>query len=321
MTSTTTLHFFTGENDYALEKEVLRWKQAFCEKHGDENFLTLYAKDVSLSDMLDAVSSMPFIAEKRLVFIRGIPKIDKEDITTIVENIHPQVIVAFIDAKPDNRLGAVKVLMDLATVKEYEPLAPRDLGAWASALVQAEGGSIDQATFSQLLDVVGKDQWMLESELRKLVLFAPKGKIESQHIDILAVPSGDQVIWKLTDLIGSRRVDDALLFLSQRLDRGEDPYGIWIVLLSMIKNVTLVWAALQEGLRDDKSIASAVGIHFFVVRGLKPLAQSLSADGIRQLVSFATEADIALKTGGYHYSSERQSEIITLTERAMLLCR
>ncbi len=315
------LHFFTGENDYALEKEVSRWKRGFCEKHGSENFLMLYAKEASLSDILDAVSAMPFIAEKRLVLIRGIPKVEKEDIKTIADNVHPQVIVAFVDSKPDKRLGAVKALTQIAEMKEFVPLSPRALGSWASALVQAEGGSIDEKSFALLLQVVGSDQWTLESELKKLVLFAPGGRIEPAHIDILAVPSGEQVVWKLTDLIGSKRIDDALLFLSNRLERGEDPYGLWSILLNMIKNVTLVWAALQEGLRDDKSIASAVGIHFFVVRGLIPLAKSLDAVRIRQLVDFATEADLALKTGGYHYTAEKQGEIIALTERAMLMCR
>jgi DNA polymerase III delta subunit len=89
----------------------------------------------------------------------------------------------------------------------------------------------------------------------------------------------------------------------------------------MIKNVTLVWAAMQEGLRDDKSIASAAGIHFFAVRGIVPLARSLDADRVKSLVFWATDADLALKTGGYHYTAEKQGEIIALTERAILLCR
>ncbi len=315
------LYFFTGENDYALEKELLRWKQVFCQKHGSENFILIQARESLLSDILDAVSAMPFIAEKRLVVIRGIPRIEKEDIKTIIDNVHPQVIVAFVQSNPDKRLGVVKTLMDVADVKEFSPLSPRELGAWAVAVVQTAGGSIDEKSFSMLLQVVGQDQWTLESELKKLVLFAPGGRIEAAHIDILAVPSGQQLVWKLTDLIGSRRVDEALKFLDNRLERGEDPYGIWSILLNMIKNVTLVWASLQEGLRNDKSIASAFGIKFYAVQGLMPLAKSLDAVRIRQLVDWATDADLAVKTGGYHYTAERQGEIIALTERAILMCR
>lgn len=316
-----TLHFFTGENDYALEKEVVHWKQSFCLKHGSENFLTMQAKDSTLSDILDAVSTMPFIAEKRLVLIRGIPKIDKEDIVTIADNIHPQVIVVFSESSPDKRLGAVKALSDLAQIKQFPKLSLRELSSWAGTLVKSEGGSLDEKSFSALVQVVGDDQWTLESELKKLVLFAPTGKIEISHIDALAVPSGEQVVWKLTDLLGSKRPEEALLFLSNRLERGEDPYGLWSILLNMIKNLTLVWANLQEGIRDEKTIASAAGIHFFAVRGLLPLAKSFDGQKMRALVDFSANADLALKTGGYHYSADRQEEVIALSERAILMCR
>lgn len=315
------LHFFTGENDYALEKEVSRWRQAFCQKHGNENFLVLDAAVVTVSDILDAVSIMPFIAEKRLVLIRGIPKIDKEDIQTVVDNVHPQVIVAVVESKPDKRLSAVKALTEVADMKTFPLLSERELTSWANALVQAEGGSIDAQALKLLFEVVGTDQWTLESELKKLVLFAPHGTITQQHIDVLAVPSGEQVIWKFTDLIGSRRADDALKFLANRLERGEEPYGMWTILLNMVKNLTLVWACMQDGLRDEKSIASAAGISFYAVRGLMPLAKSLNAERMRQLVSFAADADIALKTGGYHDSSENHNEVIALTERAIMMCR
>lgn len=314
------LYFFTGENTYAMEKVVLRWKQSFCQKYGDENFLLLQAKDCSLSDILDAVSAMPFIADKRLVLIRGIPKIEKDDAKTIVENIHPQVIVAFVESKPDKRLGVVKVLLELSEVKESKQLSPNELVSWARLLVQAEGGSIDRQSLSMLQDIVGSDQWTLQSELRKLVLYAPGGRIEAAHIDALSVPSGDQVVWKLTDLIGQRHIDEALLFLNRRLERGEDPYGLWVILLNMVRNVTLVWAGVQEGL-SDKGIASAFDISFYAVRGLRPLATSLGARRIRQLVAWAADADIAVKTGGYRYSAENQEEIIALTEKGMLMCR
>lgn len=314
------LYFFTGENDYALEKEVSRWRQAFCQKHGTENFLLLQAKDIVLSDILDAVSAMPFIADKRLVLIRGIPKIEKEDMQTIVENIHPQVIVAFVESKPDKRLGVVKALMELSEVKESKPLSPHELASWAHSLMQAEGGSIDRQSLSMLQGIVGSDQWTLESELKKILLYAPGGKIEAAHIDMLAVPSGEQVIWMLTDLIGQRNIDEALIFLARRLDRGEDPYGLWSILLNMMKNLMLVWAGLQEGL-TDKGIASAFGISFYTVRGLRPLATSFDAKRMHRLVAWAADADLAVKTGGYHYSVEHQGEIIALTECAMLMCR
>lgn len=314
------LHLFTGENVYALEQELARWKQAFFAKHGSENFLELQAKDASLSDLLDAVSVMPFIAERRLFVLRGMPRIEKEEAASFAQSIHPQTVVVIADAKPDKRLSVTKEMMKLAEVQDFPVLSPRDLEMWGKAVVESSGASIQKEAWNMLLSIVGTDQWMLDAELRKLSAYAG-GEITVHHVEEMAVPSGEQVIWRLTDLVGGRKADEALVFLRSRIERGEDPYGLWVILLNMVKNTALVWSGLQSGLRDERSISSAFGMHFLAVRGLLPLARALDKRGITALVGFASDADLALKTGGYHYTSEHQEEVIAVAERTILFCR
>lgn len=314
------IHLFTGENLYALEKELQRWKKAFSDKHGPENLQEISGKDATVSTLLDAVSTMPFIAEKRLVVIRGIPRIEKEDFRSVAEAVHPQVIVVIADAKPDKRLSVTKEVTAAAELKSFPPLSPMELYSWAKTCVSGLGSSIDRPAFDRLLSITGEDQWVLDSELRKLADYSGAA-ITVEHVDELAVPSGEQVVWKLTDLIGSGRADAALAFLRTQLDRGEDPYGLWVILLNMIKNLALVWSALDAGLRDERSISSAFSMHFLSVRGLLPLARTLDRSRVKTLVMWASDADIALKTGGYHYASEHQQELVALTERAIMYCR
>ncbi len=84
--------FFTGENTYALSGELVRWKKKFREKHGDENFSEVTAKQASFSDLLDLVSAMPFIAEKRLVVIQGLPKLDKDEFKSLLDALNEQIL-------------------------------------------------------------------------------------------------------------------------------------------------------------------------------------------------------------------------------------
>lgn len=314
------LYFFTGENEYALERELSRWKKAFAGKHGDENLLTLVGKDTTLSEILDAVSVLPFIAEKRLVLIRGLPKIDRDEFKSLVENIHPQTIVVFAEAEPDKRLGIVKELMTTCQVKQFAPLSPRELSNWIAETARQNGSFMTPQATTLLLDIVGSNQWMLESEILKLSAYAAGREIVPKDVMTLAVPAGEQVVWRLTDLIGNRKISEAMEFLKYSTERGEDPYALWVILLSMVKNVALVWAGLNEGLRDERSISSAFGIHFLQVRGLLPLARSLDKERLHSLVNWAAEADLAMKTGGHSFTAERPQELLALTERMMLMC-
>lgn len=314
------LYFFTGENIFALEAEILRWKTAFFEKHGQENFLEMQAKTTSLTELLDAVSVMPFIAEKRLVLIRSIPSIEKDDLEIFIDAIHPQTVVVIAEPKPDKRLGIVKQLLSAAEVQKFPILTPHELRAWSNTVLAFLGCTMSEKAWNRLVDIVGTDQWMLDTELRKIAAYAGN-EIKESHVEEVAVPSGEQVIWKLTDLVGGGKTEEALTFLRSRIERGEDPYGLWSVLLNMVKNTVLVWSGLESGLRDEKSISSAFGMNFFAVRGLLPLAKSLQRNSIHSLVSFASDSDIALKNGGYHYSSDNQEVLIALIERLIVHCR
>lgn len=314
------LYFFTGENTYALSKELLRWKGIFTEKHGPENLLVLQASGKTVSDLLDAVSVMPFIAEKRLVILEGLPKIEKEDFRHVVENIHPQTVLTIVESKPDKRLGILKEIEKHAEGKSFPLLSPAELISWIRKTVHTLGSSISSDAEKLLLSIVGTDQWMLEHELEKLASLS-KGEIGIPEVEAIAVPSGDQIVWQLTDLIGSGKATEALRFFVRRIERGEDAYGLWTILLSMIKNLTLVVAAVDAGITNERSIASSTGLYFMQVRGLLPLAKSMSIARVRALVTMAAEADIQLKSGGYHYSADRPGEVIALSERMILMTR
>ncbi len=214
-----------------------------------------------------------------------------------------------------------KEMENTADVKEFPLLSRAPLLKWIREFVQAKGCTISDSAMEELLQMVGEDQWILDSELRKICLFVGSGDIMAEHVDLLAVPSGTQIVWKLTDLICGGKALEAMSFLRRRLERGEDPYGIWTILMNMVKNLTLVTAALQEGERDERGIASATGIHFFAVRGILPLARKLDLKKINQIVRFVVEMDIALKSGGIKYTVEHPDEVIGISERVILMCK
>ncbi|MDD5055034.1 MAG: DNA polymerase III subunit delta [Candidatus Peribacteraceae bacterium] len=312
------LHFFTGENDFALRRELKRWKSAFLEKYGEENFLEISGRE-TLSRLLDAAATMPFLGEKRLVIIDGLPPLSREEFKSLTGNIHPQVVVAIVEPKPDKRLGVVKDIESCADVKRYPALSEHEIDQWIRKEAAKLHASIDDAAVRNLLQTVGTDQWMLLGELQKLVLFSD-ASIRSPDVDALSLPSGDQIIWRFTDLIGGRQPYEAIRFFHHRLDRGEDAYQFWGILLNALKNLALVWSSLQEGRQDERTIATAFAVSPYAIRGLVPLARSLSAHCLRRIIDTAAEADLALKSGGHHYSADRQEEVVALIERVILLC-
>ncbi len=310
---------FTGENNYALTQEIIRWKHGFIEKYGQENFMYLHGPIQSLSDILDAVSVLPFIAEKRLVLCEGVPKIDKQQFATVLDSLHPQTLFLLYTPKLDKRLAITKDLEAKAgETKIFKPLPPARLQAWAMQHVKQKNGSIEPAAWTQLLRIAGDDQWTLSNELDKLIAYRPN--ITLADVEMLAVPSGSQVVWRLTDLIGSRKMKEALWFFTDQLERGEDAYGMWVILLNMLKNLAAIRVCIDAGVSGDDAIAQASGVPFFGVRSMMPFARSADIGKVRGMVEWACDADIGLKTGGYKYTAEHTGEIEALAERVIVGC-
>lgn len=311
---------FTGENIHALKEERSRWTQEFVKKHGEDNMIRLEGKSQTLRTLLDEVSMMPFLAEKRLFVIDGIPKLDKEEVDVLLEQVHPQVIVLFSDPKPDKRLGGVKQLLAKADVKEFAPLKGPKLSEWVSAFAKANGAVIEPAARDMLIEYVGEDQELLSREVEKLALHAQGKPVTAYDVETMTIPTDEGVVWKMTDLLSAGRKKEAAAFVRKTLDRGGDAYGLWAILLSFLKNAAAARIALDSGVMSSKEIAEETGIHPFALRSLLPYVQKCKTSDLRSFVRWAAESDVRLKTGQLRATDEAPEELRTLLDRFVLTC-
>jgi DNA polymerase III subunit delta len=313
------LFLFTGENSFTLRKKKNTWLREFVQKHGEENLSRIEGKGLTMPNLLDEVSSAPFIAQHRLIVINGIPKWKKEDIAYLRNQIHPDVIVLFVDPKPDKRLSGVKELLACASITTFAPYSPMELRSWIREFVAGHGASIGADAYIHLIEKVGEDQDMLSTELQKLCLYA-QGEIIPAHIDDVVVPSREWLVWNLTDLLSRKKQKDAFLYAHELLRSGHDPYSLWNILLWMIRNLVIVSGALHDGMRNPNEIAKNHGLNPMSVRALCPLADSISTQNLCTLVHEACRMDIGLKSGQYRSTMEEPQELLALIDRLILKC-
>jgi DNA polymerase-3 subunit delta len=314
------LFLFTGENTYALRAELQRWIQEFERKYGPENLVRLEGKTAKVRSLLDEITVMPFLAERRLVIMEGLPRFTKEQLQTVVEQIHPSTILAVVDPKLDKRTAAAKELLSLAQVKEFPPLTEVSMRKWIESFLRSQSTTIEKDATELLLEWVGEDQGLMAGELEKLSLYARNRNITRSDVEELSLPTAEGVIWKLTDLLASGKKKEALAYAHRLLERGGDAFGMWAILLSMLRTLVAVSVAAKEGKRDPRSIASEVGVHFLAVRSMLPLASRMHMDALRTFLDQVTESDIRLKTGVYRATEEDSEELKALLDRFIARC-
>ncbi len=313
-------YYFTGENAYALREELRVWKEQFIRKHGAENFLQMDASDVTLRTLLDEVGVAPFIAQKRLVVLRGTPSLDAEEVEKLAKLLHPDCVLVIADSAPDKRTSAYKALKKFATVKEYEPLKGKQLLQWMTRMAASYQSTFSQGAVEHLVELAGEDQDVLSREVEKLSLHAVGRSISKEDIHLLFPFTREQEVWRLTQLLAEGRGDQALIYAKTLLQGGEDPFSLWNLLLWMLRTLVTVTAAVQAGVRQPAAIASQYKVPFPSARNMLPLAQRIDLSALASLVYWAAATDRELKTGGYKASKEAPEELVALIDGFVLRC-
>lgn len=308
----------TGENLYALRIERKRWIDEFSKKHGADNIVRMDGKGLTVRELLDEVGVMPFLSERRLVIVDGVPKATKEEIQALETSIHPATVLLFVDAAPDKRLGGIKQLIAVASSKTFSSVRGPKLVQWLVTEGQKLGLSFGVGAAESLIEQLGDDQDALVTELEKFCLALPSGIVTKEEIEEHTIPTDEGVVWTMTDCISAGRKKEALSYAKRLLERGSDAYGLWAILLSMLKNLVLVRAAIDDGLTSPRDIAERTGVHPFALRALQPYAQRCSLSALTETVTWAVEADVQLKTGGYRATDEAPQELHALIERFLL---
>lgn len=290
----------------------MRWIQGFIQKHGEDNYIRCDAKTLTLRALLDEVSVAPFLAEKRLVILFGIPKFSKEDCKILKENIHPSTILLCIEQKGSGRSAGKKAFSEIAELKAFSVLKGRKVTEWMTVFAKQHGAVLTPNAAKMLIDAMGEDQMLLATEIQKLA--TAQNEIREQDVQRLIVPSSEGVVWSMTSYLCNGKSKEALFFVKKFLERGGDPFSLWTVLLYMLKNVVLVTTAVHSGARSAEEVAVKTGLTAWVVQGILPLAKRISERELTKFVERIVAAEKALKTGGYRVTDESTEELQSLID-------
>ena len=302
------IYLITGDNDYQIVLERRRWIRGFAEKHGEENCSRIEGVGLSYGKLLDEVAVLPFTAQKRLVVVEGVPAFSKEEMERLPKDIHPDVLLLFIDGSPDKRKSGTKALLTIADVRDCTLPSGAALDAWIRDSFTKEGTTIEPNALRMLLSNAGTEQILLAEEIRKLALYAGPRPVTARDIELLVLPTGERNAWHLMDLLSEGDQRRALTFVHDLLSRGETAAGLWPMLLWTVSQLTAVAGAAELGARSPQEVMKKAGVKFGSARSLLPAARRLDRAALRRILQKFAQADIDLKTGVLRSTAEAPQE-------------
>jgi DNA polymerase-3 subunit delta len=312
-------YYICGEDDFQKEdamKQLIR--AALDPAMRDFNLDVRRAQDVDPKALDAVVSSVPMMAERRVVVIRDAGALRK-DVRKAVERYlltpSSDVLLLLMESaggKTDRDLAR------MATLLEFDLLTGDRVPRWIAHHVTTELKTEISADAVQLLQsAVGNDLHQLVAELDKLVSYTGGRKITEEAVTAVVGIRRGETMPDLLDAIARRDVKQSLMLVNHVLAQPKTT-AVSIVMALAAQTVALAWgrAKLDEGL----PLGRLQGAYFDLLKQSSSVytgrpwgtaatvwastANSWEQQSLQRALAALLAADVTLKET--RYSSEEQ---------------
>jgi DNA polymerase III subunit delta len=281
-----------GENSFGLQQELDKLVSEFIKKHGDLALERLDGEEVELEKIREAVTSLPFLADKKMVILRA-PSTNKqfaEQAEQILAEVPETNDVIVVEPKPDKRTAYYKYLKKETDFREFPEMDQHGLARWLVDSAKQRGGSLNPVDARYLVERVGPEQQLLSNELEKLLLY--DSKIDRRTIDLLTEPAPQSTIFQLLEAAFAGRTKIVLKLYAEQRAQKVEPAQIIAMLAWQLHVLAIVKTA---GDRPADAIAREAKLNPFVVRKSQGIARDLTLAELKKLTSDLLKIDVAMK--------------------------
>ncbi|ABW18770.1 DNA polymerase III subunit delta [Alkaliphilus oremlandii] len=310
------VYLFAGEEVFLIDDALERLKSTVLNAGFQElNFTILDGKEVSIHQITDACETLPFMAERKLVYLKNMDVFQSK--SKSISEEQEQYIIDYIKKIPDtttlvfwgnttvdSRKKIVKEINKYGHFVECSKLTEDELGKWIKKMFKAYGKIIEAKEISFIkgnLDYLGKTSTQtlldVENELKKIISFMGQAsEVTTEHIEKILTSNFQNNIFKLLDSIEGRNSSDSIKRLNYILEDGEPILKILATLGNQIKNILFSKVLLEEGY-TSKMIATKLNIHPFVASKCAAQSRRFTVERLKELLNKCLETDKMIKVG------------------------
>ena len=311
------IYSLSGEDDFTIRETLTGMKESVGTPDvRDVNIVTLNA-NVSLDEFTANASTVPFLADKRLVLVEGLlGKFERrgggrsssgangrkdlsewERLPLVLADVPETTDVVFVDGRLSASNPLLKLIQERVTAKTFNPPGPRELRMWIADRARSERAEIEERAVQMLAETIGSDLPVIASELRKLALVAAGRAITAEDVDSMVSYAQESNIFASVDAIVEGRVSEALGLVHGLLEGGS-PTGYIITMIA--RQVRLLILAKEIGARrlSTGEASQRLRLSGYPLRKTLFQADRFSMERLVEIHRMLLEADLAMKSTG-----------------------
>jgi DNA polymerase III subunit delta len=308
-----TFYILHGDDDFGLEQELRTFRARMEDTpNGDLNTSEFEGDQTNAYEIINAVSSYPFLADKRLVIVKGFlswitrkgaGETGKKAVETLLNdlpNLPEYARLVFVERqKLSDSNKILKLARDSANSYEKSFTAPSDSTGWIVRRVkEAYQAEIEPAAATALAEVTAHDLRRADNELVKLVSYVNGERaINESDVALLTPYVPDAEVFKMVDALAEGHAGAALTMLHNLLaQKDEDPFRTYGMIVRQFRLLLTAKEYLVSGGYPNQ-MAEALGMNGFVAKKIAQQSRGFSLAALERIYRALLDYDIKMKTG------------------------
>lgn len=309
---TKTFYIFYGADDLSVDEAVQKLRGGMGD-NGDLNTSEFDGASATVPEIINAVSSYPFLADKRLVIVRGMiahitrkgagetGKKAVEQLLTSLPTLPDYARLVFVergDLSEKDKLVQLAQNAPNGLAKSFA--APRDMAAWITKRARdAYEVEMQPAAAAALAEVVGDDLRRADNEVLKLACYVVPGHAITEY-DVAALTPyvAEANIFRMVDAMAEGRGQVALQLMHRLLqDKNNTAFSLYGMITRQFRNLLLAREYLSSG-GGVNGLVSAVGVPPGAVQSLSRQSRAFTVEELENIYHTLLDYDVKMKTGG-----------------------
>ena len=320
------IYILWGEDQFSMEEALQEIKKSAGEASMlATNTNVLDGQKLTVNDLRSVGEAMPFLAEKRLVIVRGLlgrfeardksararkssgsgtKEEEAQSLAGCVKGFPPSTILVLIDQIEIKKTSLQNNLLfsaisSLGKVQSFPLMTGTKLSQWIQSRVDQQSSSISRQAITILIQLIGSDLYTMNNEISKLVSFTAGRMIEEKDVRAVVSAAREEDIFTMVDAIMDGNSGLGKQILQKLLQGGISPAQV-LVLLARQVQMLIQLKDLKSQKRSLAEIQGKLGIGFgFIWDKVSRRAERYTMDRLKEIYRYLLETDLAIKTGRF----------------------
>lgn len=293
------IYLLYGEERYLRRQYRQKLQAALCSDGDTMNVHFYSGKDIPVGEIIDLAETLPFLAERRVIFISdsGLFKSGGEKLAEYFSSPCESTYFVFTESEVDKRSKLFKTVQSKGYAADFTVQDENTLKRWIAGTLGRDGKKITENTVQLIISKTGTDMDNIQMELEKLVCYCmDRDVVTDADVEAVCTTRISNHIFDMINAIADRKQKAALELYYDLLALKEPPMRI-LFLIARQCNMLLQAKEMKLKGHDNRTIGSKLGVPPFIAQKILNQASKFKTSTLRRAVQQCVEAESAVKTG------------------------